>query len=419
MSVYDYYRRTTGNFKYENGVNYPTLGQQLKSDSDRLMDELWFTDPQSKVCYIYDYFHDDQPDLKDHMTYQNTTKTRIDAKFIVKSYQSIDKDRVEYYLQFRPSQKMEFTQGDELYYFETDYSQKYGVEFPIGLYLDIPDDRGIYRKWLICAAEPANQFPKYLILPCNYRLMWVEKNKSERIKRKMWGVLRQQNSYNSGLWTDYNFTTQQNQQKCWLELNSITENIWYTTDDRKTMRVLLGAPTEHPVAWKISKCENAAPIGLQKLTLYQDVFDQTRDMIEKDSNGKIIGMYADYYDSVVEPIDPTHSDTVVNNYGKITTTTAKLKVGATSYKTLTVNIFDESNIDISKKYSTATFDWTCSVDDEDMTDKVTWLKNSSGYNQMRIKFPADKTYLTKILAVKCTVTLDDEIIESTIDLELY
>lgn len=195
MSVYDFYKRTTGNFQSQNGLNYPTLGQQLKNESDKLMDELWFSDPQSKVCYIYDYFHDDQPDLKDHMTYTNTTKTRIDAKFIVKSYQSIDKDQIEYYLQFRPSQKMEFELGDELYYFETEYRQRYTTEFPIGNYLDLPDDKGVYRRWLICTAEPANQFPKYLILPCNYRLMWIERNKDKRIKRQMWGALRQQNSY--------------------------------------------------------------------------------------------------------------------------------------------------------------------------------------------------------------------------------
>ena len=91
-------------------------------------------DIQSKVCYIYDYFHDDQPDKNVGMTYENTTKTKIDVKFIVKTYQSIDKDQVEYYIQFRPSQKVWFEESDELYYFETDYRQKYCVQdFPIGL----------------------------------------------------------------------------------------------------------------------------------------------------------------------------------------------------------------------------------------------------------------------------------------------
>lgn len=134
MSVYDFYQRKMKVDSNSTGKNYPTLGEKLKHDSDVLMESTFDSDPQSKVCYIYDYFHDDQPHLKDHMTYENTTKTRIDAKFIVKTYQSIDKDQVEYYIQLRPSQKVWFEESDELYYFETDYRQKYGVQdFPIGL----------------------------------------------------------------------------------------------------------------------------------------------------------------------------------------------------------------------------------------------------------------------------------------------
>ena len=111
-----------------------TLGQIRKQQSDEIMEQTWNSDIQSKVCYIYDYFHDDQPDKNVGMTYENTKKTKIDVKFIVKTYQSIDKDQVEYYVQFRPSQKVWFEESDELYYFETDYRQKYGIQdFPIGL----------------------------------------------------------------------------------------------------------------------------------------------------------------------------------------------------------------------------------------------------------------------------------------------
>lgn len=397
-----------------------TIGQQFKQESDFVMDELWFNDPQSKVCYIYDFFHDDQPSLKDHMTYSHTTKTRIDAKFIVKSYQSIDKDQVEYYLQFRPSQKMEFDQNDELYYFETEYRQRYGVEFPIGLYVDLPDDRGVYRKWLICGSEPANQFPKYLILPCDYKLQWIERTKQERIKREMWVVSRNQNSYTIGVYTDRNFTRPDNQSKLWISLNPITEKFWYNTDENKTMRLIVSAPTEHPVIWSLTKLENTKPLGIQKLTLYQTQFDPARDYIEKDENGRIIGMYADYYNSPVEPTEPPRIDIPAQkNYGKITTSTEKLKVGSSSYKTLTANIFDESNTDISEKYLYADYSWTCSIDGEDFTDKVTWLNNTSAYNQIKVKFPADKSYLTKILLVKCVVTKGNETIETEIQLALY
>nr|DAI63605.1 MAG TPA: hypothetical protein [Caudoviricetes sp.] len=381
-----------------------TIGQQLKQMSDMAMEETWDNNIQSKVCYIYDYYHDDQPDKKDHMTYERTTKTRIDAKFIVKSYQSIDKDQVDYYIQFKPSQPVEFTKNDQLYYYEQDFRRKYGAEFPTGLYCDIPDEKGVYRKWMIILSEPANQFTKYLVLPINYNFMWIERNGKERIKRRMWAVLRSQNSYNSGLWTDLRFTTQENQDKVLLPLNSITDKIWYTDDQSKTMRVLVSAFTDHPIAWKISKVENSQPLGIQRLTLYQTFFEQNHDYIEKDSDGYIIGMWADYFSDGVTPTDPSTPTFLPSVYSKISASTDSLKVGG-SYKTLTLNIFKDSDDDITKEYSDATFTWSCSIGDEDWTDKVTW--RPAAYNQMKVKFPDDRSQLTKLITFKCTVIKGD------------
>lgn len=390
-----------------------TIGQIYKEESDFLMEQTFENDIATKVCYLYDFAHDDQPELKDHMTYENTTKTRVDAKFIVKSYQSVDKDLVDYYIMFRPSQKMEFSEDDELFYYEKDFRKRYKAEFPIGLYCDIPDDRGIYRKWLIVLNEPANQFPKFLILPINYQLMWIEKNGQQRIKRKMWAVLKSQNSYNSGLWTDLRFTSQENQDKVWLPINNITDKIWYTNDASTNMRVLVSAPTEHPIAWNISKVENAQPFGLQKLTLYQDFFDQHRDYIEKDFDGNIIGLWADYFDSEIAPTDPsTPTPTPSSITARISASTSTIKVGG-SYKNLTANLFNDSNEDITTGYADATFTWTCSIDDEDWTDKVTWRPGTE-YNQKKVKFPNDTSTIGKIMSIKCEIVKDNLPIESEI-----
>lgn len=70
-----------------------TVGQALKIQSDMLMESEWNTGIGSKVCYLYDYFHDDQPEKKCHMSYFQTSKTRIDARFIVSRDQSYDKDQ--------------------------------------------------------------------------------------------------------------------------------------------------------------------------------------------------------------------------------------------------------------------------------------------------------------------------------------
>ena len=390
-----------------------TIGQIYKEQSDWVMEQTWDNDIQSKICYIYDFYHDDQPRLAEGMTYENTTKTRIDAKFIVKSYQSMDKDQVDYYIQFKPTQKTHFSEGDELYYFETDYRKKYHNDNFIGLFIDIPNDENIYEKWMILRTEPANQFPKYLILKCNYELMWIENNGTEKIKRRMWSVLKIQSSYNSGLWTDLRFTSQENQDKVWLPLNPITEKIWYTNESSKNMRVLVSSFTDNAIAWQISKVENAQPLGVQKLTLYQDFFDQHRDYIEKDSDGNIIGMWASYFDSEITPTDPSTPTTPPSSItARISASTSTIKVGG-SYKNLTVNLFNDSNEDITTEYADATFTWTCFIDDEDWTDKVTWRAGTE-YNQKKVKFPNDTSVIGKILSVKCEIVKDDLPIKSEI-----
>lgn len=397
--------------------NAKTLGQIYKEQSDWAMEQTFENDIATKTCYIYDHFHDDfftdehgvTRSLAEGMTYENTNKTKIDAKFIIKSYQSMDKDQVEYYLMFRPSQPVRFNEGDDLYYYETDFRKRYSATFPIGLWVDLPDDRGVYHKWLICRNEPANQFPKYLILPANYELMWVEKNNEKRIKRRMWCILRQQMSYTSGVYVDRVFGHTDNQNKLILPMNSITEKFWYTDDDSKNMRVIVSALMENPTVWKITKCESASPLGLQKLTLYTNFFNEHTDYVNLETGE----MYANYFDSEIAPTDPSTPTTLPSSItARISASTSTIKVGG-SYKNLTVNLFNDSNEDITTEYADATFAWVCSINDEDWTDKVTW-RASTEYNQKKVKFSNDTSVIGKILSVKCEIVKDNLPIESEI-----
>ena len=169
------------------GYRGTTLGEVKKNQSDMIMEATWDRDLQSKTCYIYDYYHDDEPDKNYKLSPQKSrTKAAIPAKYIINSYNSEGKDQVFYHLQFKPSQQ------NPLEYFESEYEQKYGINFPIGLYIDIPDNKGIYRRWLI--VENANAFdPQFItwsIAPCDYRYSWIHKEK----KHRMWGVSRSQSS---------------------------------------------------------------------------------------------------------------------------------------------------------------------------------------------------------------------------------
>ena len=197
-------------------------------------------------------------------------------------------------------------------------------------------------------------------------------------------------------------------------MNSITEKFWYTSEDSKNMRLLVSTLSDHPSAWTVTKCENVQPFGIQKLTIYSGFFNDHTDYVNLETGE----MYADYFDSEIAPTDPsTPIPTPSSITAKISASTSTIKVGG-SYKSLTVNLYNDSNEDITTEYSDATISWSCSIDDEDWTDKVTW-RDGTGFNQKKLKFPNDTSAIGKILTVKCTIGKDDVTIESeTISLEL-
>ena len=175
--------------------NVGTIGQQLKIMSDEVVQETFDNDVQTRQCYIYDYYHDDQPE-KEYGYNPSLSKTKIPVKlkFIVKTYKSLAKDDPEYHIMFEPDVWNSMSCKPD--WFEQNY-ERLGIEFPIGFYCDIPDDRGVYHKWIIMYSEVANQFPKFGVLRCNYEFKWVENDGVYRHKRKVWGVDRTQNSYTS------------------------------------------------------------------------------------------------------------------------------------------------------------------------------------------------------------------------------
>lgn len=371
-----------------------TPGEARKKHADEIMEMTWNNDIQSKVCYIYDYEHDDMPTMCTNITHENTTKTKIDAKFIVTQYNTLSKDQVEYHLMFKPSQKLSFEPNDNLYYYETNYRKKYHAEFPIGLYIDIPNDRGEYNKWLICSKDYGNQFIKYSILPCNYYLHWIDNNGNNRIKKRMWCVSRTQNSYNSGLWTDYITTSVQNQNIVWLPMCPYTETIYYTyiNGDYNNQRLIISAPIEQPITWKVSKVDNYQPFGIQKITVAQDRFNPHTDYVNLETGE----MYADYYSSAVTPVD---TDMVNTNTCSIKVNSAKIKVGG-SYKLLTALFYDNNGTDITNDITN--IQWNFSIEGNVLNNDLLGTLSTNNSNQIKIKFANDRTYLTRLIDIECT-----------------
>ena len=352
------------------------------------------------------------------MTYKNTTKTPIDAKILVSKYGSIDKDSPTLQCQFRPKQKEYFTENDELFYME-EYRKKYQiVDIFVGMFLDVPDKDGLYHKHLICMKDVEQDFQKYFILPCDYLLQWIQIKADKRYKRSMWCVLKSQSSYNSGIWVDNVTASQQNQELLFIPTNEISDTIYYVSEDNNNnQRLIVDIPNYSienwtPNTWVVSKVERVNVRGRTKLTLYQKPFNSNTDYIEKDENGIITGLWANYFGGTA-PTDPSTPITPPSSItARISASTSTIKVGG-SYKNLTVNLFNDSNEDITTEYADATFTWTCSIDDEDWTDKVTWRAGTE-YNQKKVKFPNGTSVIGKILSVKCEIIKDNLPIESEI-----
>ena len=151
------------------------------------------------------------------------------------------------------------------------------------------------------------------------------------------------------------------------------------------------------------------PFGIQKLTIYTAFWNEHTDYVNLETGE----MYANYFDSEIAPTDPSTPTAPSSSItARISASTSTIKVGG-SYKNLTVNLFNDSNEDITTEYADATFTWTCSIDNEDWTDKVTWRAGTE-CNQKKVKFPNDTSVIGKILSVKCEIVKDDLPIKSEI-----
>ncbi len=346
---------------YKNKYTVSTIGQQLKQMSDEVVQETWDNNITSRQCYIYDYYHDDQADMEyGYNPALSRTKVPVKLKFIVKTYKSMAKDDPEYHIMFEPDVWNSMSCKPD--WFVKNY-QVLGIEFPIGLFVDIPDDRGVYHRWLCVYFEYANQFPKIGILRCNHRFQWIETNGVYRHKRQMWGINSSQSSYTSGLYTDHKMTSFDEQDKFYLPYNLITSEL------RHDMRLFISMLQREPWAYRITKVNNTTPKGIMTYTVKQDRFDQEHDYVQLDPNAPDYGdMYASYYLSSVDVEFNDNFDCDKIDYGKYTmvieAVNDKVKLG--SSKVLFAKVYDAENNDVTKMYTSSECVWNFNYDKNDL-----------------------------------------------------
>lgn len=156
-----------------------------------------------------------------------------------------------------------------------------------------------------------------------------------------------------------------------------------------------------PRAWLVSKVNRITPNGICRVTLTQDTFDQHKDYIEKDEDGNIIGMWANYYINNVDPMPVVIDEEGAIQSDSITATITcsgkpQFKIGG-SAKTFTVNYYDEDGVPVADH---EIGEWSFTIDDEPVPEELLTLTPDG--NKIKVKFLGDDLYIGKILTISNT-----------------
>lgn len=361
---------------------HSTNGEWRKANTDFIEDASWWEDVDSRVVYLYDYYHDKYRNKLNNLNpVDDDDKVAIDAKFINHTTQTYDKDQITYWLQLRPGQKCNVP------YFAHDYEERYGnIMWPIGMYVDVPDANGVFNKWLVVDKANINdvQFPTFELLRCDKVIQYIQGG----VKRQISGILRTQNSYNSGIYQENKIEIAEDVQKFTIPLNRDTEQIYYNQRMILDARVL-----SEPRAWKVSKINRTNPEGIVRVTMAQDKFNPSRDYLELDNDGNVVGMWADYYLDGITPVDENQETPAPIPQTEISIACSgvkpEIKVGG-SYKKLTLSFVPDLFV-----YGR----WSFSIDGADANDLVNIL-TTDDLSVIKIKFGGGNQYLGKVLTAK-------------------
>ena len=180
---------TFKDFQTMHGTSVP--GRARKMQSDRIMDATFTQDIQYQVAYFFDYYHttpENRLRLEGFDPELDPNPTPIDVKFIAHTKKTYEKDEVTMHIQFRPGHECAVDYYDEV------FGKRYNARYPIGLYVWLQGEDGIYRRWLVVATadRDENQFPTWEVLRCDDVFRWIKDGKYYEFP----GVSRSQNSYN-------------------------------------------------------------------------------------------------------------------------------------------------------------------------------------------------------------------------------
>ena len=366
-----------------------TIGQVHKDQSDMIMEQTWWNDIAARIGYFYDYAHDTHiKQLNDLHPTEDSYKIPMDIKFIVNSSQTYSKDDVTYHLQLRPSQ-----QSNVIPYYKECFEDRYAADFPVGLYVDIEDSKGVWNRWLVVATANYNdpQFSTYELLRCDKIINYIFDGKKYFVP----SVCRSQNSYNSGVWQDNKFVIPEDQYKFIVPLDRDTELLYYN----QRMALDVDGLLTEPRVWKVSKINRIASPGTALITLAQDKYNPNADY--RDENDV---WWCDYYDQLGAPTVINDTEPIDNIYGVITCAgTQSIKVRG-SYKKLKISYFNKDQ-EIEVPNGT----WHFYFNNSDASSLISISTNGVSGNEIKIKFLGESEYIGKELTVRYIPVMGDAV----------
>ena len=238
----------------------------LRENANMVMEQSWYSDIQVRPSILYRHKVGSYGKEYDEIG-------REDIKFIHKEAQPFNTQQVQFYIEFKPH-----------------------VHYPLGTYIDIPDEVGEMKRWLIVRKDDDALFNKYSILPCNYTVKWVYKNHIYECLC----VIRTINSYSSGVREGLLIDEVDNRCKMVMPFDEVSTALYYD------IRIIVSSDRAIPFVWKTTKIEELTPAGISQFTITQDVYDETTD---KAPDGTIV---ADINSQVLLPDNveyeiPVHS----------------------------------------------------------------------------------------------------------------
>ena len=191
----------------------------------------------------------------------------------------------------------------------------------------------------------------------------------------------------------YKIQSVEDQQKIALPLSSITETLTY--NHRLVIDSKLYNDDSQPRAWLISKTKRISPNGIVVVTCAQDKFDQFNDYIERDEDGNIVGMWADYFKGNLpqEDSSPTPPSSSTTSKITISGTSNQVKIGGS--KTFTVSFFED---DQPTEHDPGA--WSFYFGEDNAEDYLSISYPAP--DKVRIKIKNDDDLIGKILSIKNT-----------------